>query len=144
MPTARTPISVSSFTTFGELLRYLRTRQRLTQRDLSIAVGYLLDQLNNRSLVTVVRHGDSPARFGMPETVREYAREKLGASDEIRVLREQHLHYFVSFFEQAEPQLRRAPHYYRFSIRRGRSSSRRSVASWACRSLDQHEYKGIH
>ena len=46
MPTARTPISVSSFTTFGDLLRYLRTRERLTQRDLSIAVGYSEAQIS--------------------------------------------------------------------------------------------------
>jgi len=32
--------SLESFQTFGDLLRYLRRRQRLTQLELSIAVGY--------------------------------------------------------------------------------------------------------
>jgi non-specific serine/threonine protein kinase len=32
--------ALESFTTFGDLLRYLRQRQRLTQRDLGLAVGY--------------------------------------------------------------------------------------------------------
>src|ERR1043165_7686007 len=32
--------SPNSFQTFGELLRYLRRRQRMTQLELSIAVGY--------------------------------------------------------------------------------------------------------
>ncbi len=38
-------ISVSSFGTFGELLRYLRRRARLQQRDLAIAVGYSEGQI---------------------------------------------------------------------------------------------------
>jgi predicted ATPase len=38
-------ISLSSFATFGELLRYLRRRARLQQRDLAIAVGYSEGQI---------------------------------------------------------------------------------------------------
>src|SRR6188474_882023 len=37
--------SLASFTTFGELLRYLRRRARLQQRDLAIAVGYSESQI---------------------------------------------------------------------------------------------------
>jgi ATP/maltotriose-dependent transcriptional regulator MalT/DNA-binding XRE family transcriptional regulator len=36
----------SSFTTFGELLRYLRRQSRLTQRDLGIAIGYSEGHIN--------------------------------------------------------------------------------------------------
>lgn len=38
-------ISPTSFTTFGDLLKYLRRRQRLTQLELSIAVGYSESQI---------------------------------------------------------------------------------------------------
>jgi predicted ATPase len=38
-------VSLSSFTTFGALLRYLRRRARLQQRDLAIAVGYSEGQI---------------------------------------------------------------------------------------------------
>jgi transcriptional regulator with XRE-family HTH domain len=38
MPTQ--PLSPESFQTFGDLLKYLRRRARLTQLELSIAVGY--------------------------------------------------------------------------------------------------------
>jgi WD40 repeat protein/transcriptional regulator with XRE-family HTH domain len=38
-------ISPNSFTTFGDLLKYLRRRQRLTQLELSIAVGYSESQI---------------------------------------------------------------------------------------------------
>ena len=34
------PFSPDSFNTFGDLLKYLRRRERLTQLELSIAVGY--------------------------------------------------------------------------------------------------------
>src|SRR5512143_3961876 len=34
------PLSLESFQTFGDLLKYLRRRERLTQLQLSIAVGY--------------------------------------------------------------------------------------------------------
>lgn len=39
------PISYNSFTTFGDLLKYLRRRERLTQLELSIAVGYSESQI---------------------------------------------------------------------------------------------------
>jgi hypothetical protein len=32
--------TLDSFTTFGEMLRYLRRRAQLTQRELGLAVGY--------------------------------------------------------------------------------------------------------
>jgi len=38
-------ISPTSFTSFGDLLKYLRRRQRLTQLELSIAVGYSESQI---------------------------------------------------------------------------------------------------
>jgi transcriptional regulator with XRE-family HTH domain len=38
-PTTRSS-STESFASFGELLRYLRRRQHLTQLELSVAVGY--------------------------------------------------------------------------------------------------------
>jgi WD40 repeat protein/transcriptional regulator with XRE-family HTH domain len=40
MPVRAPAISLDQFTTFGDLLKYLRRRAGLTQRELSIAVGY--------------------------------------------------------------------------------------------------------
>lgn len=68
----------------------------------------VLTSLVNKSLVTMERHGDSPACFGMLETVREYAREKLEISGETSVLRVRHLHHFAHALAQAEPQLHRS------------------------------------
>ena len=44
MPKSQLPLS--TFSTFGDLLKYLRRRARLTQRDLSIAVGYSEAQIS--------------------------------------------------------------------------------------------------
>src|SRR5437868_11353545 len=40
MPPASVAIRLEQFTTFGDLLKYLRRRAGQTQRELSIAVGY--------------------------------------------------------------------------------------------------------
>jgi transcriptional regulator with XRE-family HTH domain/DNA-binding beta-propeller fold protein YncE len=40
------PLSADSFATFGDLLKYLRRRERLTQLELSIAVGYSEAQIS--------------------------------------------------------------------------------------------------
>jgi transcriptional regulator with XRE-family HTH domain len=40
MPASEAAVTLQSFVAFGDLLKYLRRRARLTQRELSIAVGY--------------------------------------------------------------------------------------------------------
>src|SRR5258708_25149782 len=40
MPESASSPTLDNFQTFGSLLKYLRRRARLTQRELSIAVGY--------------------------------------------------------------------------------------------------------
>ncbi|HXQ34848.1 MAG TPA: helix-turn-helix domain-containing protein, partial [Anaerolineales bacterium] len=46
MPSSDSPIPLESFLTFGDLLKFLRRRARLTQRELSIAVGYSEAQIS--------------------------------------------------------------------------------------------------
>lgn len=46
MPTKSTAIALEHFTTFGDLLKYLRRRAGLTQRELSIAVNYSDTQIS--------------------------------------------------------------------------------------------------
>lgn len=66
-----------------------------------------LGQLVNKSLVTT-QAGEGEARYRMLETVREYANEKLRAASEMEVLCLRHLDFYLSFAEQAEPQLKRS------------------------------------
>mgnify|MGYP001383796432 CR=1 FL=1 len=46
MLTLSSRVALAQFTTFGELLRYLRRRAGLTQRQLAMAVGYSEGQIS--------------------------------------------------------------------------------------------------
>ena len=46
MPSSESAIPLDSFVTFGDLLKYLRRRARMTQRELCIAVGYSEAQIS--------------------------------------------------------------------------------------------------
>jgi predicted ATPase/class 3 adenylate cyclase len=63
-----------------------------------------LTRLADRSLVNVV-HGGS-TRYGMLETIRQYARERLVASGEAAAIADRHLAHFTTVAETAAPALR--------------------------------------
>jgi predicted ATPase/DNA-binding SARP family transcriptional activator/transcriptional regulator with XRE-family HTH domain len=64
----------------------------------------LLSYLEDKSLVTVEDRGEY-ARYGLLETIRQYARDKLHRSGENLRIRNRQLEFFVEFVEAAEPQL---------------------------------------
>ena len=65
----------------------------------------LLSQLVNKSLVTV-EAGGTETRYGMLETIRQYAQEKLVEVDESGYARDLHLMYCVEFAENVEGKIR--------------------------------------
>ena len=67
----------------------------------------LLTQLFNKSLIVVERAGTPETRYGLLETIRQYAREKLldAAGSAPALWRERHLRYFLAYAEQGEPEL---------------------------------------
>jgi predicted ATPase/DNA-binding SARP family transcriptional activator len=73
--------------------------------DQRLPAGEVLDVLTrlvDRSLVVMREHNDS-ARYHLLETVRQYAAERIEASDEAADARRRHAAFFVSFAESAEP-----------------------------------------
>ncbi len=66
----------------------------------------LLAQLVNKSLVFTDCEGGEVCRYGMLETIRQYAQEKLLESDEAEALRDRHLDYYLRFVQGAEPDLK--------------------------------------
>jgi predicted ATPase/DNA-binding SARP family transcriptional activator len=66
------------------------------------SVAELLTGLVDRSLVTTV---EGAARYRLLETIREYATERLAASDETVQLRERHAAWVRALAEMAEPEL---------------------------------------
>jgi len=65
-------------------------------------VVYVLIGLIEQSLVVADEDGD---RYRMLETLRDYAKEKLGASGGADQVRHRHLDYFLAFAEEAAPRL---------------------------------------
>ena len=65
----------------------------------------LLEQLVDKSLITVERDGSGNSRYTMIESVWQYSREKLEASGEAQPVRDRHLNYFLAFAEEAAPHL---------------------------------------
>jgi predicted ATPase/DNA-binding SARP family transcriptional activator len=69
----------------------------------------LLGQLIDKSLVIIQarsKDSESETRYGMLESIHEYAREKLLSSGEEEHTRTKHLNYFLQFSEQADLALR--------------------------------------
>src|SRR5205814_1886857 len=56
-------------------------------------------------LVLVETTAPENTRYHLLETIRQYAQEKLDKSGELTVVREQHLSYYLTLTEQAEPEL---------------------------------------
>jgi len=67
-----------------------------------------LSALVDANLLQLTAGGDEP-RFGLLETVREYARERLAASGRADDLQRRHARWFLTLAERAEPNLREAP-----------------------------------
>jgi predicted ATPase/class 3 adenylate cyclase len=67
----------------------------------------LLIHLVDKSLVAVEEETEE-ARYRLPETIRQYARDKLYEAGEAEEARDRHLEFFIRFAENAEPKLRSA------------------------------------
>jgi non-specific serine/threonine protein kinase len=64
----------------------------------------VLSHLVDKSLVLVNKVEDEP-RYGLLETIRQYALEKLTEAGEVDEIKTRHLNYFVQWAERAEPHL---------------------------------------
>jgi predicted ATPase len=74
--------------------------------DLGMDVLDGLAALLDNSLLWQTEQADGMRRYGMLETIREYATERLELSGEAEVLRKRHGAYYLALAETAEPELR--------------------------------------
>ncbi len=70
----------------------------------------VLQSLVHKNLVRVEERGEAGPRFGMLETIREYAWERLVASGQEEAARTRHQAFFLRLVEEAEPWLRSPDH----------------------------------
>ena len=97
----------------------------------------LLEQLINKSLVTVATpSGDTntETRYGMLETIREYAREKHFSLGEEEQASAKHLKYFLRLSEQAESALRGPTQMKWLARLKDESNNLRAALDWALKS----------
>ena len=73
--------------------------------DLDVDVLDGVDSLAGKSLLREAAAAADEPRFGMLETIREYALERLGESEEADTVGNRHAAYFLQLAEEAEPQL---------------------------------------
>jgi predicted ATPase/class 3 adenylate cyclase len=66
----------------------------------------LAEELMDVSLITVTEGADGEPRFGMLETIREYALERLRHAGDLDSTRRRHARYYATFAEQAPDQRR--------------------------------------
>ncbi|MBV8717650.1 MAG: hypothetical protein JOZ65_21520 [Chloroflexi bacterium] len=66
-----------------------------------------LGSLVNASLMQRTIGADGEPRFGMLETIREYASEQLADSGEAEATRARHCEWYVAWAERASPELTR-------------------------------------
>src|SRR3712207_6838756 len=61
--------------------------------------------LRDKHLLRQMEQPDGEPRFGMLETIREYALERLEASMEAEEIQQRHLRFYLAFAEAAAPEL---------------------------------------
>ena len=95
-----------------------------------------LEALLDNSLLVTWEGQAGEMRFGMLETVREYALEQLESSEEAETFHRRHAEYNLQMVEQAEPRLRGLEQGKWLSILDQEHDNVRAALRWA---LDHHE-----
>ena len=100
------------------------------ERDLAIDVLDGLTSLVEQSLLP--QEGESESRFGMLETIREYAAEKLEERGEVQEIQRRHALYFLEFAEGIRPELDGPEQSEGFKRLDEEHNNLRAVIDWAC------------
>ena len=88
--------------------------------------------LVDNSLLMQSQDEDGQTRFGMLETIREYAHERLIASAEIDLIRRQHALYFFEFARKVEPLTRSRERIQWTRKMRQDFDNIRAILEWGC------------
>jgi non-specific serine/threonine protein kinase len=75
------------------------------ENDLAIDILDGVSSLVDKSLLKQNENEDKDIRFTMLETIREFGLEQLDSSNEVEIIHEQHLKFYLDLAEQLEPEL---------------------------------------
>jgi predicted ATPase len=99
----------------------------------------ILDGLRSLVAKSMIRRIDNVSdepRFGMLETLREYARERLVESGMERMIRQQHALYYLNLAEQAQPELKRGEQVLWLTRLEREYHNLRAALTWSTKTID--------
>jgi predicted ATPase len=105
--------------------------ERICGQDLPHDLLSVLSSLVDKSLVRAREGVDGEMRFGMLETIREYALERLNSSGESNHLNLLHAEYYASLAETAAGEIRSQNQRYWFARLRSEYDNLRAALSWS-------------
>ena len=91
-----------------------------------------METLVDNSLLLQSQDADGQTRFGMLETIREYANERLHRSKELDQIRRQHALYFLDFARKIEPLVRSRERVKYTRKMRQEFGNIRAILEWNC------------
>src|SRR5689334_9618467 len=100
--------------------------------DLGFEIMDAMETLVDNSLLLQSQDADGQTRFGMLETIREYANERLHQSNELDQIRHQHALYFLDFVRQVEPLIRSRERVKYTHKMRQEFGNIRAILEWTC------------
>jgi predicted ATPase/tetratricopeptide (TPR) repeat protein len=100
--------------------------------DLGFEIMDAMETLVDNSLLIQSQDVDGQTRFGMLETIREYANERLHNSNELDRIRHQHAVYFLEFVRQVEPLIRSRERVRATQKMRQEFGNIRAILEWTC------------
>jgi predicted ATPase/class 3 adenylate cyclase/DNA-binding XRE family transcriptional regulator len=103
----------------------------------------LLSQLVNKSLV-IAENIRGETRYHTLETIRQYARDKLFESADVKTLRDHHLDFYTTLAEEIEPGLRTAERIARKKQLEMEHDNFRAALGWALKEAKKYQVeKGV-
>jgi predicted ATPase len=91
-----------------------------------------METLVDNSLLSQTQDADGQTRFGMLETIWEYANERLHKSNELDQIRRRHALYFLDFVRKVEPLIRSRERVKFTRKMRQEFNNIRAILEWSC------------
>jgi predicted ATPase len=103
----------------------------------------ILTSLVNKSLVMVEHGQDQQPRYRLLETIRQYLLEKLSEAGQAGPIRDQHLDYFLTLAERAEPGMQAAGQKAWFDLLEVEHDNFRTALRWSLESREGRAGAGL-
>lgn len=103
----------------------------------------LLNSLLNKSLIVRNQKPGNKVRYSFHEIIRQYSREKLLETDEVRYIRDRHLDYFLQLAEQGFRELQGANDLVWIEKVEIEHDNLRAALSWSLESPDADPHKAL-